>query len=344
MDVSMPGIGGLAALERLLARYPRARVLMLSAHEDVQIPNRALRAGALGYLGKTCQPGRIHPRRASGRLWQALSRCKPRAAARDGTARRLQRPRGESHRQGVLGVPAACPGSLGSGCGRALSFEPEYRGHTPLPHQAEAQRRQCRRAGPDRSQAGLIEVAPKNDMETRAMNHPVLEVMETIVLLSPADEPWRRIGRFDDMSWHPAIAGLEMLDGAASDAGARRRFSPPPMAVNLSSARRTRRGGTHLPLPHGDFATAADRLRFDDFRRGARQGRRSSCAGAPPSAASRGPDWTTRRCAQSLRDLPRRPRCPSHGKLRSPAPVPINTAALPPQVRRIPPLRFHVPA
>lgn len=56
MDVSMPGIGGLAALERLLARHPEARVLMLSAHEDVQIPSRALRAGALGYLGKHASP------------------------------------------------------------------------------------------------------------------------------------------------------------------------------------------------------------------------------------------------------------------------------------------------
>lgn len=56
MDVSMPGIGGLAALERLLARHPEARVLMLSAHEDVQIPCRALRAGALGYLGKHASP------------------------------------------------------------------------------------------------------------------------------------------------------------------------------------------------------------------------------------------------------------------------------------------------
>ncbi|KON79375.1 response regulator [Azoarcus sp. PA01] len=56
MDVSMPGIGGLAALERLLAHRPDARVLMLSAHEDAQIPLRALRAGATGYLSKRAQP------------------------------------------------------------------------------------------------------------------------------------------------------------------------------------------------------------------------------------------------------------------------------------------------
>lgn len=56
MDVSMPGIGGLAALERLRARHPNARVLMLSAHHDAVIPVRALKAGALGYLCKRCAP------------------------------------------------------------------------------------------------------------------------------------------------------------------------------------------------------------------------------------------------------------------------------------------------
>lgn len=56
MDVSMPGIGGLAALERLRARTPAARVLMLSAHDDAQVPARALRAGASGYLSKRALP------------------------------------------------------------------------------------------------------------------------------------------------------------------------------------------------------------------------------------------------------------------------------------------------
>lgn len=56
MDVSMPGIGGLAALERLAARHPGARVLMLSAHQDALIPVRALKAGAIGYLCKRCLP------------------------------------------------------------------------------------------------------------------------------------------------------------------------------------------------------------------------------------------------------------------------------------------------
>ena len=56
MDVSMPGIGGLAALERLLAWDGKARVLMLSAHHDDVVPLRALKQGARGYLCKRAAP------------------------------------------------------------------------------------------------------------------------------------------------------------------------------------------------------------------------------------------------------------------------------------------------
>ncbi|MCK6389922.1 MAG: response regulator transcription factor [Azonexus sp.] len=56
MDVSMPGMGGLAALERLLAWSPKARVLMLSAHHDEIVPVRALKLGASGYLCKQASP------------------------------------------------------------------------------------------------------------------------------------------------------------------------------------------------------------------------------------------------------------------------------------------------
>lgn len=59
MDVSMPGLGGLGALERLLAHCRDARVLMLSAHEDTQIPSRALQAGATGYLSKRAHPDEL---------------------------------------------------------------------------------------------------------------------------------------------------------------------------------------------------------------------------------------------------------------------------------------------
>ncbi|HJV00390.1 MAG TPA: response regulator [Burkholderiaceae bacterium] len=59
MDISMPGMGGLAALGRLLAHRPGARVLMLSAYHESIVPMRALKAGALGYLSKRCQPDEL---------------------------------------------------------------------------------------------------------------------------------------------------------------------------------------------------------------------------------------------------------------------------------------------
>jgi two-component system invasion response regulator UvrY len=56
LDLSMPGMGGLEALRRLLAHDPQARVLALSAHEDTVHPRRMLQAGALGYLTKRSAP------------------------------------------------------------------------------------------------------------------------------------------------------------------------------------------------------------------------------------------------------------------------------------------------
>lgn len=52
MDITMPGIGGLEAIERILAKDNGARILVLSAHEDSVHPKRVLNAGAMGYLTK----------------------------------------------------------------------------------------------------------------------------------------------------------------------------------------------------------------------------------------------------------------------------------------------------
>ncbi|HET6756933.1 MAG TPA: response regulator transcription factor [Burkholderiales bacterium] len=56
MDLSMPGIGGLEALNRIRARNPEARILVLSAHDDTLHPKRTLEAGAAGYLSKRSAP------------------------------------------------------------------------------------------------------------------------------------------------------------------------------------------------------------------------------------------------------------------------------------------------
>jgi two-component system, NarL family, invasion response regulator UvrY len=56
MDLAMPGMGGLEALKRIRARYPQARVLALSAHDDPMHARRALQEGALGFLSKRSAP------------------------------------------------------------------------------------------------------------------------------------------------------------------------------------------------------------------------------------------------------------------------------------------------
>jgi two-component system, NarL family, invasion response regulator UvrY len=52
MDLSMPGMGGLEAIRRILMRHVRARILVLTMHEDLSFANQALKLGAKGYLIK----------------------------------------------------------------------------------------------------------------------------------------------------------------------------------------------------------------------------------------------------------------------------------------------------
>jgi two-component system invasion response regulator UvrY len=56
MDISMPGIGGIGAIERIIARNPEARILVLSVHEDGVFTSRALQAGAKGFIPKRSAP------------------------------------------------------------------------------------------------------------------------------------------------------------------------------------------------------------------------------------------------------------------------------------------------
>jgi two-component system, NarL family, invasion response regulator UvrY len=52
MDITMPGMGGMEAIERILTKESSAKILVLSAHEDSVHPKRVLNAGAMGYVTK----------------------------------------------------------------------------------------------------------------------------------------------------------------------------------------------------------------------------------------------------------------------------------------------------
>ena len=52
MDLSMPGIGGLETISRIVSKNKPPKILILSAHEDAIHPKRSLKAGASGYLSK----------------------------------------------------------------------------------------------------------------------------------------------------------------------------------------------------------------------------------------------------------------------------------------------------
>jgi CheY-like chemotaxis protein len=52
MDVSMPGVNGFAATRALLARWPEARVLFVTQHDENEFRHEAASIGAVGYVLK----------------------------------------------------------------------------------------------------------------------------------------------------------------------------------------------------------------------------------------------------------------------------------------------------
>ena len=52
MDCALPGISGIDATRRILAKFPAATILMLSMHSEDTLIRQALEAGARGYILK----------------------------------------------------------------------------------------------------------------------------------------------------------------------------------------------------------------------------------------------------------------------------------------------------
>jgi DNA-binding NarL/FixJ family response regulator len=59
MDVSMPNGDGIDATKRLVGADNRQRVVMLTMHADRDIIDRAIKAGAVGYLTKDASIGEV---------------------------------------------------------------------------------------------------------------------------------------------------------------------------------------------------------------------------------------------------------------------------------------------
>ena len=52
MDINMPSMNGVEATENLINKFPDAKVIMLSIHDDESYVSHALKTGALGYMLK----------------------------------------------------------------------------------------------------------------------------------------------------------------------------------------------------------------------------------------------------------------------------------------------------
>ena len=72
MDYALPGMNGIAAMREILARSPTVAVLILSMHSEAALVQRALEAGARGYLLKSATeldlPDAVRRAAAGGRV------------------------------------------------------------------------------------------------------------------------------------------------------------------------------------------------------------------------------------------------------------------------------------
>jgi CheY-like chemotaxis protein len=59
LDVTMPGLGGLALLRRALRTAPHLAVVMLTGNLDLSVARAALEGGARAYITKPFDPGTV---------------------------------------------------------------------------------------------------------------------------------------------------------------------------------------------------------------------------------------------------------------------------------------------
>lgn len=61
MDFCMPKLNGVEATRELLAARPQTKIICLSAHIDLPLVVKMMRAGALGFVDKVQAASELHP-------------------------------------------------------------------------------------------------------------------------------------------------------------------------------------------------------------------------------------------------------------------------------------------
>lgn len=59
LDIGLPGISGLTAIQNIKEKLPKTEIIMLTVHEEAEIIFRALKSGASGYLLKSTKLSEI---------------------------------------------------------------------------------------------------------------------------------------------------------------------------------------------------------------------------------------------------------------------------------------------
>ena len=59
LDLNLPGASGFSALVHVRAQYPALPIIVVSAHEETSIIQRAIAHGAMGYIPKSAHPSHI---------------------------------------------------------------------------------------------------------------------------------------------------------------------------------------------------------------------------------------------------------------------------------------------
>jgi len=54
MDIAMPKLNGIEATRQLIGEHPKLKIIVLSMHADKRFVTEVLKAGAVGYLQKSC--------------------------------------------------------------------------------------------------------------------------------------------------------------------------------------------------------------------------------------------------------------------------------------------------